>query len=170
MEYNKIKRGLEKAAGIVGVVLSSLQCLDACESLISALYLNSADVYFIVSHACFIAITILSIVFCAKVISTPLKKDGTVVARNPIRICVIVFSFLSGVIVSAGLMISVLCLKDFVEPEEDDEESKQKDKENNDTNEKAVESKILELKKLKELEVIDEETYKKALQKLIDKI
>ncbi|MBQ7466964.1 MAG: hypothetical protein IJS74_02700 [Clostridia bacterium] len=140
MEYNKTKRGLEKAAGIVGVVASSILILTFIILLIYCItqsgtyeyeyYDHFGDVHTYVEYInpqiatfiglyCFIcifniALNILALIFSAKVIKTPVQADGTITQRNGSRISMLVFNILTGKLVSAGLMIAVLCLKDKV--------------------------------------------------------
>lgn len=138
MEYNKTKRGLEKAAGIIGIVFSAMGilgyfimfvvgCLSAkITSTVLVAFdewgdgiyettsvVNSASIALIVLGLLLVAFCIISIVFCAKVIKNPVRENGEVINTQKTRICVVVFSFISGNLISAGMEIAVLCLKDY---------------------------------------------------------
>ena len=178
MEYNKTKRGLEKASGIVGVVISSIVTVlwlyevIVCISLFvtwgmySSLLMTYLIMYFIE-----LAFSVVTLITYASVIKSPVQEDGTIKPTKGRRICVVVFSALTAQWVTMGLMIAVLCMKDF------------KDGQPSYTTNvgyqgqrpvqaapSSIDGKIAELKHLKELGVIDEEGYKKAVERLLKQI
>ena len=128
--------------------------------------------------------SILMIIFSAQLIKSPVSTDKTQISkRNGVRICTLVFSILSGQGILIVLTIIMLCMKDFV-PEETQvylvekkpvtktqqaspaaKVTPTKPKENKVL---SIEEKIAKVKQLKELGVIDEETYKNAVQKIIN--
>ncbi len=204
MVYNKTKRGLEKAAGIVGVVLSSIVLivlLVYTGILINAIRLISAYEYYeydyligytkgqlisyLFIYIAFMIIYISNIILCANVIKSPVQSDGTIRPTKDLRICTLVFCIISGLWVPAGIMIAVLCLKDVqevsqiipqIQPTVQIDPAKQMQTVQvapaqqlpTQTNEPSIESKIAELKHLKDLGVIDEDVYKKAIEKMIN--
>ena len=123
MEYNKTKRGLEKAAGIVGVIVSSIEILTFLIIMILCLKVDSYNPYnaplpgiagpLALILIIPIGICVANLILGAKVIKSPVQEDGSVKPRSGIRICFIVFSFLDAQWVTFGLMIAVICLKDF---------------------------------------------------------
>lgn len=125
MEYNKIKRGLEKSAGIVGVTVSSIEIFTVFIIMLWCLSVNPnnanmAPIPSIVGTTAFVllipmGIMIANLVFNAMVIKSPVRADGTVKQRIGIRICILIFSFLDGQWVTLGLIIAVICLKDFAQ-------------------------------------------------------
>ena len=171
MTYNKTKRGLEKAAGIVGTIVSSISLVVYA---LFAFTFMMADPYnrpvpysepketYVILFVTLTVISILSLIFSAKVIKSPVQEDGSIEPRTSKRVCMLVFNILSGQIVSSGLMIAVLCLKDEASAKKSNPTKIQQ------TN--SIDGKLAELKHLKELGVIDEETYKKSVQKLIKDI
>ena len=169
MTYNKTKRGLEKAAGIVGTIVSSISLVIFAIYLIMLVTMPSrlpipygVGSSYTISCLILITIDVLSLIFSAKVIKSPVQEDGSIEPRTSKRVCMLVFNILSGQIVSSGLMIAVLCLKD--------EASAKKSSSTKIQQTNSIDGKLAELKHLKELGVIDEETYKKSVQKLIKDI
>lgn len=188
MEYNETKRGLEKAAGILGVVSSALiivgfiymfiiGCINVSYVGQVRNYINSTEFYYTYEHLIdtvalayiiialiFIAMSIVKLVFCAKIIKSPVMANGKVKNIQKTRICVVVFAFLTGCWITAGLEIAVLCLKDFIEPVAENNNYIQAPSMKNPN---SIDAKVAELKHLKELGVIDEVQYKKAVDKII---
>ncbi len=194
MVYNKTKRGLEKAAGIVGVITSALEIVGGLACVILGIlyyagtfnetlfdYVNGS--YEVVGYAIYVylgtpylvlgllllAMSIVTLVCCAKIIKTPLLASGTVKPRNGIRITALVFTILNGSWVTAGLLIAVLCLKDFVD-EQATEETCATMANNDAKAENDFYTKIKEVKHLKELGIIDETIFKKSINKIVDDI
>lgn len=163
MKYNKTKRGLEIAGGIVGVVGSSCEIIYCLYMLI---YINNISYIFTKeSYIALMSLGIILILFGAisiysftRLIKSPITESGKIIERKPDRICCIVISILTGQIVATGLIIAVLCLKDF---NEEQNSSKTNMNINN-----SIDSKIASLKNLKGSGVLDEESYKKAIEKI----
>ncbi len=213
MNYNKSKRSLEKASGILGIISSSFTVFYAVAIVFIGFLLNFntsqltettysdtyyADTYYsatsnfenfigilyILLGICILIFAICGIIFSSKVIPSPLQKDGTLKNRKGVRITMLIFMILTGNWISAGLMIAVLCSKDFMPSKEPAVTPKEKPTEpliskhilDNNKTEKRIENKddyihnIEELKRLKKDGIIDEETYKRALEKIITKI
>ena len=210
MVYNKTKRNLEKAAGIVGVVFSSITvfvyAIAAVMAIIWAWNFNSITVfvgyngsypiyetidytamYIGLFFACLImfAFSLVTLILSAKVIKTPVEEDGTIKNRKGLRICCLVFSILSGFLVSAGLMIAVLCLKDVPGQKAQNTQNNQASVKvspvqkvaeprviqpvvNNAQKEQEFVKRLNELKDLNSLEIFDEATLKKCINKLIE--
>ena len=130
MVYNKTKRKIEKASGIFGTVFSSLLFVFWALFVFAVFhgifnhyfYPKMSQVLIIFSEFFF---SLLSLIFYAMVIKSPVQFDETIKNRKAIRICTIIFSVLSGQLATAGLMIVVLCMKDEVQ-EEPTEEIKDK--------------------------------------------
>ena len=172
MVYNKTKRGLEMASGIVGVVISSLEVLILACYIIPSLAVLPSDYYYyiggyIVGYLIIAVFAVLNLVFSALVIKSPVQPDGIVKQRNGIRICMLVFSILDGQWVTAGLMIAVLCLKDLRPANPAPSQMTQTQASMQTQAPQTLDAKIVELKHLKEIGVIDEESYKKAINKLM---
>ena len=199
MVFNKTKRGLEKGAAILAVVTYSIQILIFLFVLIVGIKAFSTQVVvdqqlvwngysyqevntygyrpdiacvLVIFGAIFLTYSILGLIFGAKLIKSPLQKNGTVVNTNKFRITLLVFSVLSGNLITAGLMIAVLCLKDVVAPKTKPElqQIAQPTVQQQAQPTSTIEAKIAKLKEYKELGIIDEETYKKAVAKLIKEI
>lgn len=165
MEYNKTKRGLEKAAAITGIVISSICLIVALvlvivgiDFLMNSYFEETGTVYLLVGLYV-IVVSILSLIFCKKLVKSPFKPNGELKNLQPIRIWVLVLSILSGNLIVMGLMIAVLCLKDYKQPKS----------KNIEQNNKYLEfyKKIEEVKKLKELRIIEADTYKKSIAKIV---
>lgn len=126
---------------------------------------------------------ILMIIFFAQLIKSPVSKEKTQISkRNGIRICTLVFSVINGQLVLIVLTIIMVCMKDFV-PEEKQvylvekkpvekvkkEETTVKVTQNKpqENKEMSFEEKIAELKRLKDLGLIDDESYNKAVRKIV---
>ncbi len=166
MEYNKIKRTTELVAGILGLVFG-IGILIASLT-IAIIALNTPPFVFNFLFVCYLLLAIFSIVeivFSAKVIKSPVQENG-VLNTNTTRICLIVFSACISNIFTFVLMIIVMCLPDFVD------KNKKKEKRlkfiNAQPKNESVEQKINELKHLKDLGVINEVTYNKAIEKIIN--
>ena len=190
MEYNKTKRGLEKAAGIVGTVVSSLMLFTYI--ILFIYFLTQSGVQ--ASHTTYdgytyeeffnpeigpyvaqyctsliflIIICMISLIFSSKVIKSPVQADGSVQSRTGKRVCMLIFNLLSGQIVSCGLIIAVLCLRDFPKPKPQPQAIYQPQPQVQPVK-STIDSKLIELKHMKELGIIDEEVYKNAVQKIIN--
>lgn len=201
MVYNKTKRGLEKASSIVGVVLSVFEIIgslymfiigvigvsggfdtyysyEGITDVVESSYVGLAEYYVapLVLGIIFIALSILELVFCAKVISNPVKADGSLKNRTATRVCMLVFTILMGNWVAAGLMIAVLCLKDYVEETTEIQENSCSCKTQNGfegtkpdcSAAKEFAHNLLELKHLHKIAVLDDASFKKAVQKVVD--
>ena len=214
MTYNKTKRTLEKVSGITGIVISALNIFGFIALIVVGAYysyglydeyyyINGVQYYtsyvsfgysLIVISSLMIAFSISVIIFGALILKSPINQDGTLKNRKGIRICMLVFTIISGNWISAGFMIAVLCCKDYV-----DENGQVVNYENmpsqvsnyspnkvnipisnvncftnnaNFSQKDAYEfySNLIELKHFKEIGVIDEETFKNAVQKVVNNI
>jgi len=177
MVYNKTKRGLEMASGIVGVVVSSILSLVFLYYLIVTIifigyypWIAGYLIAEIIVYTLLSAFSVLSLIFYASVIKSPVQADGTIKQRKGRRICVVVFSVLTLQWVTAGLMIAVLCLKDSQLANPAQSQSAQAQIHMQTQAPQTLDAKVAELKHLKELGVLDEESYKKAINKLIQNI
>ena len=160
MVYNKTKRGLELAAGIVGIVGSAI-------SIVCFIYYFGWCVYVMTTTAILLmillfAVEVCSLIFSSLIIKSPFK-NGIVKKTTGIRVCAMVFAGLTGNLITLGLMIAVVCLKDLV-----DEPAKVTTATVN--NSTTIDSKIAELKRFKELGIIDDAQYEKAITKIIEEI
>lgn len=172
MVYNKTKRGLEMAAGIVGIVYSAIAFIGAIYYLVlqfivyDIITTGFALGLFSIVMALF---TVCSLIFSAKLIKSPFVKDDIVKNTTTIRVIAMIFAGLTGNIVTLGLMIVVVCLKDFVE-----KSSKVKQKtivvQQEIKRPDTIDSKVAEIKRFKELGIIDDEQYAKAIKKIVEDI
>lgn len=140
----------------------------------------------------------ITLVFNCILVKSPVNPDGTIKNRQGLRITLVVFSFLVGQWITFGLEIAVLCLKDFVDenatavapvaqpasaqPAPVAAQPAPVAKKTvaqpavqpvaqtttKDVASMSVEEKIAELKHFKELGIIDETAYNKAIGKIID--
>lgn len=170
MQYNKTKRGLEKAAAILGIIVSAMDIIAFFILFILGLIYSTSMDYltymyastFIATGIIGIAAAIPTLIISIMLVKSPIDENGNLKNRNGIRIGLLVLSILSGSLVVAGLLIAVLCLKDFVgKPQTQSTQNNQI---------KTVEEKLAQIKNLKELGVIDDETYKKAVQKVFNDV
>ena len=212
MIYNKTKRGLEKAAGIVGLVVSILQIISCVVVIIVGIFGSCGEFNYVrtiysggvevgrehvnlcteytiqlICGVISLALVIATLIYCAKIILTPVKDDGTLINRTGTRICAIEFTILTGNWVSAGLLIAVVCLKDYVgfdgttiSPELNnvDQNLMQPNLNNADPIQsyageeqnkvKEFTKNLLELKHLNKIGVIEDANFKKAVQKIVD--
>ena len=186
MNYNKTKRALEKAAAIIGVVVSIIILAYVCVTLAKDVAkgvqqlttFNSIDqklIYSIVGSVIDFIIYITLAVLCITVIKSPVHEDGEVSKRIGVRIAIIIFAALSGNAVVLGLMIAVICLKDFptgnyFKPAKQADLNVKDVHVNNEQDEElelSVDEQIAQLKKFKEMGILDDETFKQALKKII---
>lgn len=186
MVYNRTKRALEKAAAIIGVVVSMVVLVYVCVTLAKDVAkgvqqlttFSSIDqnlIYSIVGSVIDFIIYLTLAVLCITVIKTPVHEDGEVSNRKGVRIAIIIFAALAGNTVVFGLMIAVMCLKDFptgnyVKPVEQADSNVKDLHINNEQGEElelSIEEQIAQLKKFKEMGVLDDETFKQALKKII---
>ena len=194
MEFNITKRKLEKGTAIYSTIAFSLLLVASivvyilCNTTNVSIYDSSDGSYFYGSivntplGAAYFSISIIEffvsivcLILSAKLIKSPLQADGTIKTRTKIRVTLLIFSIFSGNIVTLGLIIAVLCLEDFKNPQT--QKAKPTDVKVQTKPVKATkrtthsstpnEEKLAELKRLKELGLIDEENYKQAVSKII---
>ena len=214
MTFNKTKRTLEKTSSIIGIVLSSIAILGYIALLVIGIYFTDVffdDFYYVedvpyrVSYAYIgrlyitlsvfmIAFSILVIVFSSILLKSPINADGTLKNRKKYRICMLIFTILSGNWISSGFMIAVLCCNDYVvENGQSVNYEKAPLQASNYSTDKvniltsnvntftsdikfsqkdAYEfySNLVELKHLKEIGVIEEEVFKNAVEKVVNNI
>ena len=180
MVYNKTKRGLEKAAGIVGVVVSALEILVLLIAMIDLAAMSAYEAayygYTLYGPSALVLIlpigfALASLILSALVIKTPVQPDGIVKQRNGLRICMLVFLLLDGQWVAAGLMIAVLCLKDVKPAVQNNQKVANVSVPVTGAEmPRTIDEKVAELKHLKELGVLDDDTYKKAINKILKDI
>ena len=137
MEYNKSKKVLEKIAGILGIISASIYMIAAIVLVINAFaafggaydyeyydYYYGMWMYedrsylgipFMVIGIPLLAMAILMLIFSIQIVKSPYLPNGELRKKQPARIWVLVLSILMGDLVVMGLMIAVLCLKDFKE-------------------------------------------------------
>lgn len=204
MELNKTKMNLEKAAAIIGIVIgvaySVLSILllvlsindftmidfwrteiggthyakEYCEQMVNICRSNAiAEIIMCVLTLFFGIATLITSI---KLVKSPFDENGQLKDRQGLRIWMLVLSIISGDIVVIGLMIAVLCLKDYKQPKT---EKPVKQVVNNlayvaPTNAGngyfEFYNKIQEVKRLKSLEIIDAETFKNAVAKIVKDI
>ena len=193
MIYNKTKRTLELVAaifalvmgiGMLGVSLYLFGTGIMLASVFAAVGMISLALPFLIPGILFLATSVCSIVFGAMLIKSPVRPEGVLNTKTK-QICLIVFSILSGNLVSFVLEIIVVCLPNFVDPNKYAQTSASNAKylqpnpqytpagqtaQNQYAPSNGVEGKINELKHLKELGVIDEQAYNKAVDKIISEI
>ena len=170
MVYNKTKRGLEMAAGIVGIVYSAIAFIGAIYYLVLQFIVYNITGFALGLFSIVMALfTVCSLIFSAKLIKSPFVKDDIVKNTTTIRVIAMIFAGLTGNIVTLGLMIVVVCLKDFVE-----KSSKVKQKtivvQQEIKRPDTIDSKVAEIKRFKELGIIDDEQYAKAIKKIVEDI
>ena len=128
-------------------------------------------VYSVIDFIIYLTLAVL----CITVIKSPVHEDGEVSKRKGVRIAIVVFAAMAGNYVVFGLMIAVLCLKDFpngkyVQPVK---QNIANEKDLHVKNEQVAEFKIsvdeqiAQLKKFKEMGILDDETFKQALKTII---
>ena len=138
--------------------------------------------YLMLGLAIVIAIVILMI-YAIKLIKSPYKSNGEFESKLTARVWVLIFAILTVNLPVIGLMIAIFCLKDFKQSTEqgvsieNNIQSAVTEKQTNvdaqsgfSANQNEVYElyqKILEIKKLKTLEVIDEATFKRATSKIV---
>ena len=143
MEYNKTKRGLEKASGIIGIVLAAFLILMSLVLIINAItYFAGAHDYreyytigsgysreriyytvdnrtsgvpYLIVGLYYLIISILMLVFCIKLVKSPYNQNGELRKLQGARIWLLVLSIISGDLIMLGLMIAVLCMKELLE-------------------------------------------------------
>ena len=196
MVYNKTKAGLEKGATILGIVISSITLVHSfvyfllsCISIVGMVF----NFIFIPMWLVSFAFSITTLVLNCTLVKSPVLPDGTVIQRNGTRIALIIFSFLTGQLITMGLEIAVLCLKDFhdVTPVEQTQpsvvaqsqtvqsnvnvaapvaQSAVAPVQNTPASNQSVEGKIAELKHLKELGILDDASYNNAIKRIIESL
>ena len=198
MEFNKTKRGLEKGAAIFSVVMFSIQIVSYLVLAIVGLYFLTnqviigyqfdgyfSDYYYdpvygydyatgtlcLLLGIVLLTFSIVGLVFSAKLIKSPLQEDGSVKNRTGLRVTLLVFSILTGNWITAGLLIAVLCLKDFkqtaVQAVNTNPAVTTTSVNQTQPQSTSIDAKVAKLKEFKELGIIDDETYKKAIEKII---
>ena len=189
MQFNKTKRTLEKVAGILTTVFNSIWIIGSIVLIIAvnqpiynlSYYWNGHDYipessYYVRPDATFLTIlfiillifSIIGLILSILLIKSPLKADGTVKPRNGIRITLLIFSILNALWVTSVLLIIVLCMKDFVDPNNSPVANTIYNLKNPKPYAQTTEGKIAEIKHMKELGVIDDETYERAIKKITD--
>ncbi len=171
MQYNKTKRGIEKTAGILGVVAYSFSIIVYIALIsLGCSFSNSDNIIiaeqgysFIMLGIFYLPISIAALILSTFLIKSPIDEHGILKNRNGLRIALLVLSILATSWVMTGLLIAVLCLKDFVEQTQIQNAQNVQAKTPN-----TVEEKLAQIKNLKDLGVIDEATYKKAVQKVVN--
>lgn len=217
MQYNEAKRNLEKAAGILGVITSALFLVGflamfilGCMSVAVTETVESSNAYgyvvdyyqetsidmaglvMIIVGLLLAILSIVRLVYCAKIIKSPVLPNGQLLNTQKARICAVVFSFICGELITAGLVIAVLCLKDFtdqvapmpvtqnmvatpdlpkhdVQPKPVAEHAILAKPENPKYN-LGLDEKIAELNKLESLGLIDAASYNKAIDRLFSNL
>ena len=181
MVYNQTKRKLEKCAGVIGTVLSSLtlftlvyymimlilatSSVSAANSVISmasALGSIGALLLSLVGWVALVLIipiglVVVNLVYSIIAIKNPVLPNGMIKNRDGARMVLIIFSLLTGNVLILGLMIAVYCMRDVVR----DNNVQQTQPQAN-----SLDAKIAELKKLKEAGAISEEQYIMAINRL----
>jgi len=198
MEYNKTKGTLEKVAGILGIISASLFIILAIFLLIEAgMYFTGeydyrfydydayGEIYYYTVDATdegipylmlglpLLGIAILMLIFSIKLVKSPFLPNGELRNKKAARIWVLVLSILTGDLVVMGLMIAVLCLKDYKEPRVQQPINAYAPNGYN-IQQPAIQNefyafydKIQEVKKLKSLGIIDETAFRKAVTKIV---
>ena len=196
MEYNKTKRTLEKIAGILGIISAALFLILTLVLIVMAFmyFFGAFDYTYIVDYdfstgqpifnttsnsivgipvllagLVLATISILLLVFSVKLTKSPFLPNGEMRKMQGIRIWVLVLAILTGDLIVIGLMIAVLCLKDFKELTANQPVvGKQSVNHSFQQNEfYDFYQKIQEVKKLKSLDIIDKTAYKKAVTKIV---
>lgn len=179
MEYNKVKRGLEKGAAIYSTVINAIEIVTFFAFIIYGIELMSLGYYEAIYFGTIylslgISMFLLSIpklILSIFLIKTPVQEDGTIKNTNGIRIALLVLSFLSENWITTGLMIAVLCLKDVITPKATQNVQYVKVAQPQpQPQQNSIEGKIAQLKQLKELGVITDDVYKKAIEKIISEM
>lgn len=198
MEYNKTKGTLEKVAGILGIISSALYIILSILLIIAAgLYFageynhiyhdydlygdiyyytvdNSADgIPLMILGLPLLGMAILMLIFSIKLVKSPFLPNGELKNKKAARIWVLVLSILTGDLIVMGLMIAVLCLKDFKEARVQQQANTYAPYGNR-MQQPVIENefyafydKIQEVKKLKSLGIIDETAFRKAVTKIV---
>ncbi len=130
---------------------------------------------YIIIGVILLGVTIAALIVAAKLIKSPVKPDGTIQKRTGKRITLIVFSVLSGNIILLGLMIAVMCLKDMKEPKPVYQQMVQPVRNMQYVQSRPIQQnvgvslddKVNQIKHLKEIGVLDDDAYKKAITKII---
>ena len=195
MEFNKVKRILEKSMAIFSVVFYAICIFISLELISSSIYYLTQVTYlgrnynsetfnyeymygynyrkgytYLIIGLLLLTFSSICLIISANLIKSPLKNGETVVDYTRLRITLLVFSFLTCNIVTAGLIIAVLCLKDFSIIKQSTQNCKiENSPQNQISNNKftSIDEKITQIKELLNLGIIDNETYKKAVAKLI---
>ena len=204
MEYNKTKMNLEKAASILGIISASLYIIlsfillfvafmyfggayDYTHDYIVGYYGYNEPIYatkyydmsslgwgFLIPGLLIMTISILMLIFSVKLVKSPYLPNGELKNKKAARIWLLVLSIITGGLVIVGLMIAVLCLKDYKQPKVIMSNNVSRPTMNittaytNDYYE--FYDKIQEVKKLKSLGIIDDVAFKKAITKIVTDI
>lgn len=111
MEYNKKKKEIEHAAGLIGMVLSLISIF----LFVNLIYILVDDNSIILAVLCLL-LTIMHIVefvLCHKIFNEPVKENGIIEDRIKLRVYVIVFSFFTMNIITLVFEVAALCMKDI---------------------------------------------------------
>ena len=189
MQFNKTKRTLEKVAGILTTVFNALWIIGSIVMIILAnqplygltfvwdghaympettYYANPNATFLTILFIILLIFSIIGLILSILLIKSPLKADGTVKQRNGIRITLLIFSILNALWVTSVLLIIVLCMKDFVDPNNSPVANTISNLKNPKPYAQTTEGKIAEIKHMKELGVIDDATYERAIKKITD--
>lgn len=174
MIYNRTKKQLEKAAGIIGIVFGAFQCFYGIIMIMSyiASYYRYNDYFVMLVWGVILFIIATSnIIFSSLILTSPIGADGKVKNKKVIRIFALISNFCSGIIISFVLELVAIVLPDYIPMEHqtvmDYAHTGQTDvsKQQN-----SLDAKVAEIKRFKDLGIIDDETYKKAIEKVISDI
>ena len=197
MEYNKTKRGLEVAAVITALVyciielvidsigffqvIAEINNLSQEVNIKYGLLTTQSVISYMITFFTTIAIVVVEIVFICKLLKKPELTESGFKNRKGLRMSFLIFSSLIALYILIGIFIAhsgkigefgFLCfataviLESIAIPMKDVKD----DGKLNKKVEGTLDSKIAELKHLKELGVIDEEQYKNAVEKNIKEI
>lgn len=183
MTYNKTKRNLEKAAAIVGIIISALAIISSLTAIVNAievvaLYVSNFGVMDFMGTVTLMeglvnfGIAIALIILCSKVVASPVKEDGTLAKRKGMRIAILVLSLLSGNFITFGLIIAVLCLKDYPTAHDENQPAEQTNTNAASENVKtksSIDELIAQVKYLRGQGLLDDEAYKQAIKRIVAK-
>lgn len=162
MEYNRSKNVLEKIAGIFEIISASMYMLLSLLVIIAGIFWG----WLVIGVGMvMLTLAILKLIFAIKLVKSPYLPNGEIRNKQAARVWVLVLSILTCEVLTMGLMIAVLCLKDLKPSVSNSVQNCNKQ----DDQAKFYDfySKIQEVKKLKSLGVIEDVTYKKAITKIV---
>ena len=179
MVYNQTKRKLEKCAGVIGTVISSValfmlvyymlifilattsaSAASSVAELATALGALGPMVISLVGGAAIVLIipigfVVVNLVYSIIAIKNPVLPNGMIKNRDGARMVLIIFSLLTGNVLILGLMIAVYCMRDVVR----DNNVQQTQPQANSLDAK--------LKRLKEVGAITQEQYEITMNRLL---